>query len=341
MISVSCVVTAPYGMAACLLPSDFVAQADGVSFEIIVADGAQEYTDQSRPGLRHLWLRGASVYGLMTLGLVNARMDWVLIIEDHGRPMPGLLQVYRDAIENYPEIDLFGGSLENMTSTSSWSFATFLFGSHEFWPPARQLPARPSNANLMVRREALRDSELVVESGFMFHTVRRLVSEKRYMYRRGAVVDHVAAVTFRESLLWQFACSARVTAGQRAALPSKPLLLGSRNPAMTFLLAIPRPAPDQLAIQCRRFVNFVKQSACLSPHTHRKQLEEKIQRTFPDNRRAAAWRVRYQPNRYARIRWHLVTGAHETRQRTQGRNCRRWIARHRDADRASRQGSAL
>lgn len=217
MTSISCIVTTLKGIAACHFLDDLLAQADDGSCEVIVVDADALCTDQSRPGLRHISVPGASLYRLMSVGVMHALNDWVLVIEDHGRPMPGLVRAYRAAIETHPDVDLFGGALENVTSTAPWSFATFLYGSHEFWPPARQNPPVPTNANLIVRRSAVRESDLAGDSGFIFAAVRRLVHERRYQYCPDAVIDHVVELTFRGALSTQFYCTKRVTKGQRDA----------------------------------------------------------------------------------------------------------------------------
>jgi hypothetical protein len=221
MIPISCVVTAPKGIGDCLLGDYLLTEADGVSCEIVVADGSPSFADRSRPGLRHISVPGASLYGLMVAGLKHAINDWVIVLEDHGRPMPGLLETYRAAIADCPDIDLFGGALENATSVAPWSFATFLYGSHEYWPSAGRTPIAPTNANLMIRRSAIREAELTPASGFMFGAVRRLVREGRYRYCPDAVVDHVVELTFTRALATQFHCTARVTKGQREALPAQ------------------------------------------------------------------------------------------------------------------------
>lgn len=223
MTSISCVITAPSGIAECLLPDDVIVGADDRSAEIIVVDGSDTYADQSRLGVKHLWRPGGSIYDLMTVGLRQAKMEWVVIFEDHGRPRPAFLHAYRLAIANYPDMDLLGGALENASSTSPWSFATFLFGSHEYWPPAGCRPGLPTNANLAVRRSAVLDSELASGSGFMYRTVPRLVRANRYTYCPDAVVDHVVPLTWQGALAKQFHCSAGVTRGRREASASEPI----------------------------------------------------------------------------------------------------------------------
>src|SRR5262245_60634628 len=163
---ISVVVTAPNGISKCLLPDEFLTQADGEALELIFIDASKDCSDQSRPGLKLLSLPGAGIYALLKAGFLNARGDWVLLVEDHGKPLSGLLDAYRSAIAENPEIDLWYGGLENRTSLSPWSVAHFLCGTLELWPDAGMSPRYPSAANLMVRRAAIFPSELETEGGF-------------------------------------------------------------------------------------------------------------------------------------------------------------------------------
>lgn len=225
MTSISAVITAPDGIAKCLLADDLVAEADGVSLELIVVDGAPDYTDRSRPGLRHLSVPGRDIYGLITAGLARADKDWVFVTEDHAKAEPGLLRTYRAAIDAHPDIDLFSGAVENKTSTSPWSFANFLIGIHQYWPPAGQNPVSACNANLLVRREAIDASELASDGGFMNLTLARLVRSGRHRHCADAIVDHVLPLTLRQGFEFQYHCAAVSTRIRRDTMPPRPALV--------------------------------------------------------------------------------------------------------------------
>ena len=192
MITISAVVTAPTGLANCLLPADFLAEADGEAFEVIVLDASKTYANRSTKGLRHIATPGTDMYQQIAIGLSQAKMDWILLFEDHGQPMPGLLQAYRDAISENPEVDLFSGALENLTSVSPWSFAAFLSGADIFWPPARRNPNHATIAHLLVRRSAILPPELERPGGFEILAVDRLIRAGRYRHCPGAVINHVS-----------------------------------------------------------------------------------------------------------------------------------------------------
>lgn len=216
MIPISVVVSAPHGISGCLIPPDFLAAADGHSLELVFADAGENYVDQSRPGLTHLNLRGAGIFELIQAGLQCARNEWIFVVEDHGRPLPGLLDTYRAAIAAHPETDLLFGGIENMTSVSPWSYACFFYNKLDYWPAARLAPKSPSLANLMVRRAAILPSELSQVGGFQFGTYPRLLVAGRLLYCPEAVVDHVRWFTRRTALITSFHGARSVTSAAKA-----------------------------------------------------------------------------------------------------------------------------
>jgi len=91
-IPLSLVVSAPHGISNALLPPEIFAAADGELLEIIFIDAGDGYVDQSRPGIRHLHIRAASLYDMVQAGLRAAGKDWVILIEDHARPLANFLE---------------------------------------------------------------------------------------------------------------------------------------------------------------------------------------------------------------------------------------------------------
>jgi hypothetical protein len=224
MIPISVIVTAPHGISKCLIPPEFFAAAGDESLELIFADAGEKYEDQSRPGLKHLNVRAAGLFAMLQAGLQRARNDWILMIEDHGRPLPGLLDTYRAAITANPEVDLLFGGVENMTSVSPWSYASFFYNKLEYWPSARLEPKVPSLANLVVRRAAIVPSELAQDGGFQFGTYPRLLAAGRMLYCPEAVLDHVRWFTFRSALTTSFHAARAVTSSDRASGSGRTML---------------------------------------------------------------------------------------------------------------------
>jgi hypothetical protein len=224
IIPISVVVTAPHGISKCLIPPDFIAAADGETLELIFADAGEKYEDQSRPGLKHLNVGGAGLFAMVQSGLQCARNDWILMVEDHGRPLPGLLDAYRAAITANPEVDVLFGSIENMTSVSPWSYACFFYNKLDYWPPARLQPKLPSLANLVVRRAAILPSELTLNGGFQFGTYPRLLAGGRLLYCPEAVLDHVRWFTLRTALATSFHAARTITSSARASNSGRTML---------------------------------------------------------------------------------------------------------------------
>ncbi|MDB5575990.1 MAG: hypothetical protein JWR80_1166 [Bradyrhizobium sp.] len=216
-ISISVVVSAPHGISECLIPPNFFAAADGHSLELVVADASENYVNQSRPGLTHLNARGAGIFELIQTGLRCARNDWIFVVEDHGRPLPGLLDTYRAAIAAHPDVDLLFGGIDNMTSVSPWSFACFFYNKLDYWPAAGLAPMSPSLANLMVRRAAILPCELAEVGGFQFGSYPRLLAAGRLLYCPEAVVDHVRWFTLATAVTTNFHGARSVTAAAKAS----------------------------------------------------------------------------------------------------------------------------
>jgi len=203
-IPLSLVVSAPHGISNALLPPEIFAAADGELLEIIFIDAGDGYVDQSRPGIRHLHIRAASLYDMVQAGLRAAGKDWVILIEDHARPLANFLETYRAAIAANHDVDLFFGAVENITSTSPWSYACFFYTKLDYWPPAGLRPTVPTLVNLMVRRAAVLPEEIAKAGGFQFGTLPRLQAAGRLMYCPEAVIDHVRWCTLRETLVQGF-----------------------------------------------------------------------------------------------------------------------------------------
>jgi hypothetical protein len=215
MSSFSVVVTAPNGIAECVFLDQLVPSTDSADVRIVVVDGSSDYVDQSRDGLLHIKAPEADIQALVTEGLRRATGDWVIVTEDHCRPLPGLIDSYRKAIDDQPDIDLFSGAVDNLTSTSPWAFALFLSGLGQQWTGAETAPPAPSNANLMVRRGAIFASELARAGGFLNLTAPRLIAAGRYGHCPAAVVDHILSLEGRAALAFQYHCAVGVTTANR------------------------------------------------------------------------------------------------------------------------------
>ena len=158
----------------------FFAAADGESLELVLADAGENYADQSRPGLKHLYLRAAGLFAMVQAGVECAQKDWIFVIGDHGRPLPGLLDTYRAAIAANADVELLFGGLERLSpacrrgltrasSTTSWSIGRPLDWNRRYpvwsilWSAARRF-CRP-NSRRSVASSSLRIRVWLLRAG--------------------------------------------------------------------------------------------------------------------------------------------------------------------------------
>lgn len=197
-------IVAPVGFEACEWLDHWKADR---STELLVIDPGQPFVDRSRAGLRHIPAGDAEVQHLIAVGLGAAQGEWIVLSEDHCRPLPGLLAAYAAAIAAHPEADLFAGSLVNQTSTQPWSQAAFLTSMGGQTAGFAETISEPTNANLMVRRSALKPEERDRTGGLLGRAVPRLIAEGRFAACPAAVADHVLPFTRSEAIAFQYLCS--------------------------------------------------------------------------------------------------------------------------------------
>ena len=202
--ALSIVVTAPRGIAECLIPNWLLSIADGERLEIVVADGRANSPNRSATGLRHLNFAGDNVYALRRKGLALARNEWVILLEDHSRPMPDFLEEFEKAIAAHPQAVLISGASVNDTSTTPWSWSHFLFSFYRHWPPSCRKPRSASISLLAIRRDVLPTQELLQDGGFENRLLPRLAQSRNYLHCEYAIADHVQENTLFNHCVEQF-----------------------------------------------------------------------------------------------------------------------------------------
>lgn len=196
----SIVVTAPHGIADCVFLDDLAAAARSFRAEIIIVDATGGSGEQGEHNILHLSRPARGIQGLIREGILAAKGEWILITEDHCKPEADLIERYAELLRDNPEIDLFSGAVDNKTSTSHWSTATYLIGLGPFSPDAVRAPEAASNANMLVRRIAILASELECDGGLLNLAVPRLIREGRYKHNPDALVDHVVPLSPSETV---------------------------------------------------------------------------------------------------------------------------------------------
>ena len=205
--AISIVVTAPHGIEKCHFLSDLQTLPEASRLEIIVVDEKLGRDCQSHSGVHHISAPGRTVQGLIAEGVRRASHDWIMVTEDHCKPMPDLITRYHEALMAYPDADLIAGSVDNRTSTSPWSNAAYLTGLGAFWTQTKELPDTVTNANMLVRKSAILPEELAHDAALLNVTVPRLIAKGRFTNCRDAVVDHIVHLKGLEAVSFVTFCT--------------------------------------------------------------------------------------------------------------------------------------
>jgi len=221
--AITILVTAPHDSDGYPYLAEWAAMATSEDVEFLIADARLVSNDVLPPEMRRIAMPGGSVQGLIDEGMRQARGEWVLLTEDHCRPLPGLFEAYRQARQAHPDCDLIAGAAENLTSISPWGFVNFLSGLSHVWPRAQGAPPDASNANLLVRRSAIPPDEIAIDGGFLARTIPRLVAEGRHATCHAARVDHIVEVSGPlEGMRLQHGIVTAATVSRRAVLAPRP-----------------------------------------------------------------------------------------------------------------------
>ena len=206
--TISIVASAPLGLAGCLYLDDLLKLACESCTEVIIVSANP--TDKLPPKynkIRFITVPHTSAEGLVTAGVRIAGNDWVIVTEDHCLPLSGFLAAYRAAIATHPDIDLFAGAAEALTSNEPWELAVFMCGLADFVPGVKPRRNRVTNANMMIRRSAIMPAELALDGGLQNLTAYRLIAAGRMRKCHDAVVDHVVRLNRSQALSFLTSCT--------------------------------------------------------------------------------------------------------------------------------------
>lgn len=226
----SIVVTAPRGIGHCDYLHDWQPELKAHRAELIIADGTEGVDENDEGMVRHRRFPGASFQQLLSHGVAAARGDWVLITEDHCRPLDGLLASYARAIGENPGAELIAGVVDNLTSVAPWSWTIFAIGLGRFWREAPQPSSDATNANFLILRSAIRTEELTTRGGILNRTIPRLVKKGSFTTCSDAAVDHIVHLTRQTAVAFEYGCTrewideARSISGPYAGIPANLLL---------------------------------------------------------------------------------------------------------------------
>ena len=205
--TISIVVTAPRGVSHCPYLDAWRRELATHSAELIVADATDGPIIEGKDRVRHLQTPGAALQQLIAHAATHALGEWILVTEDHCRPLEGVLGRYLGAIEKEPHADLIAGGVDNLTNPSPWSWAIFAIGLSEHWRNAPGSQRSATNANFLLRRSAIREEELAARGGVLNGTLPRLIAEGRFAACPGAAIDHVVEVDRKSVIAFEYACT--------------------------------------------------------------------------------------------------------------------------------------
>lgn len=138
------------------MPPDF--------FLTIVSGEADPAIKPSHPRLDIHVIQGKNVPELKALiPTFLKESEWVSCFEDHAPPAPNWIKETQAALENMqPETMAFTGTYTNFTSTSNWSWASFLFNGLNHWHPCTSAQLTGSVGTTFFRRDLLGSSPMPI-----------------------------------------------------------------------------------------------------------------------------------------------------------------------------------
>ncbi len=152
---------------------------------LLCAD-AEDGTLLSGPNIEHLIMPGASVFELRArLPAVLKEVGWVALVEDHAVPHAGWVAAVEAAVRSAsPDQLALTSTVSNHLSTSTWSWASFLFNFAYHWHPSAAIKLPGTVTTLVFRRD------LVGRRPLPIHAFEQFVLGRRGPVPPGMVVDH-------------------------------------------------------------------------------------------------------------------------------------------------------
>src|SRR5262245_44848494 len=145
------------------------------------------------------WFRLVTVAGdVSSFGLrreipLLAGREWVVLLEEHVVVTTASLDAARELIGRQPDIDLVVFLARNLTTTTPWGWAMFLYTFVRAWAPLAAAPTYAPVTASIVRSRAL-GTERLREGAWEFEVVPRLFAGGRFAYSNDVYIDHVKPV---------------------------------------------------------------------------------------------------------------------------------------------------
>ena len=195
--TITFIVTTENGVGHCRTVMDRLRSARRESDEVVLlvrADRADGLDVELEPWFRVVAVAGdPSTFDLRREIPLVATREWVVLLEEHALVTPESIDAARELIRRQPEVDLVVFLARNLTVTTPWAWATFLYTFLRVWAPLVGTLSYAPVTSAIVRRRVL-GSDRLREGTWEFEVVPRLFEEGRFTYSDDVYIDHVKPV---------------------------------------------------------------------------------------------------------------------------------------------------
>jgi hypothetical protein len=195
--TITFIVTTENGVGHCRAIMDRLRTARREGDEVILlvrADRVAGLDVPVEPWFRVVPVAGdVSSFGLRREIPLLAAREWVVLLEEHSLVTPASIDAARELIRERTDIDLGVFLARNLTVTTPWGWATFLYTFVRVWAPLAGPPAYVPVTAAIVRRGAL-GTERLRGGAWEFEVVPRLLAGGRFAYSNDVYIDHVKPV---------------------------------------------------------------------------------------------------------------------------------------------------
>ncbi|MCW5773633.1 MAG: hypothetical protein KIT16_18470 [Rhodospirillaceae bacterium] len=181
-----------------------VARADD---EIVVfAAGTTEYAEAEcrRVGARLVAMPDASLFDMRARLPEVCRKSWLVLTEDHALLLPQTIVALRTLIARKPDLDIVPLLAVNVTSTSPWSWASFLQVTATLWSPLQEPPPICLPANVAIRRDVIGTDRALKDGQWEFELIPHTYQRGNAGWSNDIAIDHVKPLDGLAAFLLHF-----------------------------------------------------------------------------------------------------------------------------------------
>jgi hypothetical protein len=175
------------GLSKCRATVDrIIAELGPRTLLTLICGEAEDGTLLAGPNIEHIILPGRSVFEMRAaLPTLLKEAGWVALMEDHAVPHAGWVGAVEAAVRAAtPDQIALTSMVTNNISTSTWSWASFLFNFAYHWYPSAS-PALPGTVTTLVFRR-----DLLGRRALPIHAFEQFILGRRGPAMPGMVVDH-------------------------------------------------------------------------------------------------------------------------------------------------------